>query len=301
MLNMKATKSYIIWMPKNGTGKSRQIIIRPGYLVALAIALIVSVLSIPFFQNHIFSLNQKIAFLDNKSREMKAEISNLRYLKQNLARIEDKDRQLNEYFGIEKMSAGSNEGLLGQGGASDMSEYLELDNTGNNPADSYLPAHLDSLESDFKKFEKLLKAKETIQDYTPNIIPVDKKGIHLSSGFGWRANPFTKRKEFHAAIDIAGNWGTKIIAPANGIVLKTGHDKRLGNYIVLRHSEQIKTIFGHLSNVAVKDGEEIFRGEKIGLMGNSGLSTSSHLHYMIVKDGRAVNPLEYILDVSEKL
>ncbi len=298
---MKASKSYIIWMPKNGSGKSRQFIIRPVYLVALSLALVASVLSIPFFQNHIFSLNQKIADLENKGISLESEISNLRYLKQNLARIEKKDRQLSKYFGIEDMSEAP-EGLFGKGGSPDMSEYLEYsDGAEKYPADSFLPAHLDNLASNLEKYEKLLETKETIQDCTPNIIPVDKKGIYLSSGFGWRVNPFTKRKEFHAAIDIAGDWGTKIIAPANGIVLKTGHDKRLGNYILLRHSEQIKTIFGHLSRILVKDGDEISRGKKIGLMGNTGLSTSSHLHYMVIKDGRAANPLEYILDVSEKL
>ena len=296
---MKASKSYIIWMPKNGTGKSRQIIIRPGYLVALSITLIVCVLSIPLFQNHIFSLNQRIADLEHTRTNMKSEISNLRYLEQNLARIEKKDRQLSKYFGIEDMSE-TPEGLFGKGGSPDMSEYLEGSGDESCPADSYLPVHLGTLEANFEKFEKLLETKEEIQDYTPNIVPVDKKGTYISSGFGWRVNPFTKRKEFHAALDIAGNWGTKIVAPANGVVLKTGHDKRLGNYILISHSEQIKTIYGHLSRVVVKEGEEVSRGKKIGLMGNTGLSTSSHLHYMVIKEGRAVNPLEYILDMSEK-
>ena len=260
------------------------------------------VLAIPFFQNHIFSLNQKIANLENKSITLKSEISDLKYLKQNLARIENKDRQLSRYFGMDNEQE-TLEGLLGKGGvSSDMLVSSENNvNTEGYPANSYLPDHLNSLESNFKKFEKLLKTKEKIQDYTPNIIPVEKKGIRLSSRFGWRINPFSKRKEFHAAIDISGNTGIKIFAPANGIILKTGHDKRLGNFIVISHSVEIKTIYGHLSRVQVKEGDEVSRGKKIGLMGNTGLSTSTHLHYMVVKDNRAVNPLEYILDVSETL
>ena len=295
---MKAAKSYIIWMPKSGSGKSRQVIISPKYLVALSITLAVCILSIPFFQNHIFTLKNKIADLENKKIALENEMSNLKYLKQNLARIENKDRQLSKYFGIDTPEA--MEDLFGKGGSSEISEYSDYEkNEENYPANSYLPAHLVSLEGNFEKFEKLLKSKEIIQDSTPNIMPLEQKGTYLSSGFGWRKNPFTKRREFHAAIDIAGNTGTKIIAPANGIVMKTGHDKRLGHFIVLRHSEHIKTIFGHLSRVLVKNGDEVSRGKKIGLMGNSGLSTSSHLHYMVVKDNRAVNPLEYILDMSK--
>jgi len=263
----------------------------------LSITLVLCVLSIPFLQNHIFSLNQKIANLENNSITLESEISNLKYLKQNLVRIENKDRQLSRYFGIE----GKPVDLLGKGGSPDMSGFSDHEGDAENyPADSYLPVHLDNLESNFDKFEELLKTKEKIQNFTPNMIPLEKKGIRLSSGFGWRVNPFTKRKEFHAALDIAGNMGTKIIAPANGIVLKAGYDERLGNFIVLRHSEQIKTLYGHLSRIQVKEGEEVSRGKKIGLMGNSGLSTSSHLHYMIVKNNRAVNPLEYILDMSNK-
>ena len=289
-------------MPKSGSGKSRQIIIRPRYLVALAVSLVLCVLSIPFLQNHIFTLNQMITDLENKKVSLKSEISELKYLKQNLARIENKDRQLSKYFGIDGKPE-SLDGLLGQGGDTDMPEYSKNSQTlSKHLADSYLPAHLDTLESKFEKYEKLLITKEKIQNHTPNIIPVEKKGrIRFSSGFGWRENPFTKRKEFHAAVDIAGNWGTKIIAPANGIVLKAGHDKRLGNFILIKHSEQIKTLFGHLCRIQVKEGDEVIRGKKIGLMGNTGLSTSTHLHYMVVKNGRAVNPMEYILDVSEKL
>ena len=298
---MKTAKLHMIWIPKNGSGKSRQFSVNPGYLVFLSIALVVCVLLVPFFQYNIFSLKQKMENMENQSIRLKSEVSNLKYLKQNLTRIEKKDRQLSRYFGMDD-TQDTPAGLLGEGGSPDISVYSDnREKAESYPVDSYLPVHLDELESNFKKFEKLLKNKEVIQNCTPSIIPVEKKEIHLSSGFGWRENPFTQGKEFHAALDIAGKIGTKIISPANGVVLKTGHDKRLGNFIVLRHSEKIKTIFGHLSRILVKEGDEVSRGQKIGLMGNSGLSTSTHLHYMVVKNDRAVNPLEYILDVNEDL
>ena len=298
---MKTGKSYIIWMPENGSGKSLQFRIGPGYLIALVIVLLICVLSIPLLQSHIMKLNRTILSLESKGVELKTEIASLEYLKQNLKRIEKKDRQLSEYFGMDERP-GSVEELLGKGGMPDMSGTLDYEaNAAPLSDETNLPSYLENLESKFKNFAKLLKRKDLILDYTPSILPLDKKGISLSSGFGWRINPFSKRKEFHAALDISGNKGMKIYAPANGIVLKAGRDKHLGNYIVLRHSDQIKTIFGHLSRILVKEGDEVTRGKKIGLMGNSGLSTSSHLHYMVVKNDRAVNPMEYILDASDDL
>ena len=298
---MKSEKSYIIWMPKNGSGRSRQFIIRPGYLIAFSISLAICILLIPLMQNHIFSLKKKISYIENKSLELKSEIASLEYLKQNLERIENKDRKLTEYFGLDENRSFADE-LLGKGGAPDIPDsfnYSEI--AGPFSDESNLSLHIDALESKFKHYAQLLKTKEAILDATPSILPIEKKGIFVSSGFGWRKNPFSKRKEFHAALDIAGNTGLKILAPARGIVIKTGYDKRLGNFIVLSHSEQIKTIFGHLSRILVKEGDEVIRGKNIGLMGNSGLSTSSHLHYMVVKNDRAVNPLEYILDASDNL
>jgi murein DD-endopeptidase MepM/ murein hydrolase activator NlpD len=296
---MRHKKSYIIWMPQNGSGKSHQFIIGPGYLIALAITIALCVVSIPVFQHRIFTLNKKISHLENSSTKMKTEIVNLRYLKDNLKQIEKKDRQLSEYFGLDSNSIDMG-GLPGKGGLSDGSEYMELEKTLLSvPDNNGLSTHINNLDEKFRKYSDLIKTRAQLLEITPSILPIEKKGLSLSSGFGWRENPFTKTKEFHAALDISGDIGTKIFAPARGLVLKTGYDKRIGNFVVIRHSDQIKTIFGHLSRVFAEEGKEVKRGDRIGLMGNSGLSTSSHLHYMVIKEGRAVNPLEYILDMSE--
>lgn len=295
---MRDNKSYIIWMPQNGSGKTHQIIINPWYLIALAITLMFCIVSIPFFQKHLLALNKKIVFLENNSTRMETEIANLRYLKDNLKKIEKKDRQLSEYFGLDSNSADM-EGLLGKGGMSDNSGYIEFEkNLLSLPDNNGLSSHINNLDEKFKKYSELNKTREQILEVTPSILPVEKNGISLSSNFGWRENPFTKSKEFHAALDISGHTGAKIFAPARGIVLKTGYNERIGKFIVIRHTDGIKTLFAHLSHIYAEDGKEVKRGERIGLMGNSGLSTSSHLHYMVIKEGRAVNPLEYILDMS---
>jgi hypothetical protein len=143
---------------------------------------------------------------------MKTEIAGLRYLKDNLKHIEKKDRQLSEYFGMNS-NITDLEGLPGRGGISDDSEYMELENSLlSMHDDNALSTHLTSLDERFKRYSELIKTHEQILEVTPSILPVEKKGISLSSGFGWRENPFTKSKEFHAAIDISGDIGTKIYA-----------------------------------------------------------------------------------------
>ncbi len=298
---MRNNKSYIIWMPQNGSCKTHQIIIDPRYLVTLSIALVLCIVSIPFLEHRLFTLNRKIAILEGRSASMKTEIAGLRYLKDNLEDIEKKDRQLSEYFGMGNNLSHMG-GLPGRGGISDDSGLKAIESSLLSlPEDNGLPTHLSNLDERFKKYSELIKSREQILEVTPSILPVEKKGISLSSNFGWRENPFTKAREFHAAIDISGDMGTKIYAPARGLVLKTGYDKRIGRFIVIRHTDKIDTIYGHLSAIYAESGKEVKRGERIGLMGNSGLSTGIHLHYMVIKEGRAVNPFEYILDAGDGL
>jgi len=296
---MQSEKSYIIWMPRCGTGKARQLLIRPVYILSLFITLFSSVLSIPFLETKVIELNIKLEELEQKKTGMESEIANLNYLKENLANIEMEDTMLSNYFGIDDNTFSR---FSGTGGALDLAEYSTGINNKNdlNISPHDLPAKLEVLKNNLKVYSRLLEEKDYLLEYTPNILPVDSKEIRFSSYFGWRKNPFTKTKDFHAGLDISGKKGTKIIAPANGIVIREGYDQRLGNYIVMQHGENLRTIFGHLSSINVAEGDELKRGDKIGLMGNSGLSTSNHLHYTVIKNDRAINPMQYILDISIK-
>ncbi len=117
----------------------------------------------------------------------------------------------------------------------------------------------------------------------------------LSSGYGYRISPITKRRHFHAAIDIANVRGTKIYAAATGTVsYVSGNNPVYGKAIEIRHPNGYKTLYSHLSKIYVRKGSLITRGSVIGLMGNTGFSTGSHLHFSITKNGRAVNPLRYV-------
>ena len=130
----------------------------------------------------------------------------------------------------------------------------------------------------------------TIQK-TPLIWPTEGR---ITSPYGYRFGPFSHRREFHKGIDIANALGTPIKAPADGVVVQVGWKRRgLGHYLVINHGE-ISTKFGHCHKILVKKGERIKRGQIIALMGSTGMSTGSHLHYEVRIKDRPVNPWYYL-------
>jgi len=142
------------------------------------------------------------------------------------------------------------------------------------------------LEQSFQKQYLLLAA-------TPSISPV--KGF-ISSGFGFRRNPFTSISDFHMGIDITAPLGKPVLSAANGIVSFAGFKSGYGNLITIDHGYGIQTNYAHLSKILVKVGQKVKRWDIIGLVGDTGQSTAPHLHYEIVKNNNPVNPLDYMLD-----
>lgn len=128
---------------------------------------------------------------------------------------------------------------------------------------------------------------------TPSIRPV--RGW-VTSGFGPRLSPFTGQLAMHDGLDIGAPPETPVRAPAAAKVESVGYDARLGNSISLDHGYGIESTYGHLAKILVKNGQKVKRGDIIGLVGSSGLSTGPHLHYAIKVNDRTVNPERYILD-----
>ena len=128
---------------------------------------------------------------------------------------------------------------------------------------------------------------------TPSIWPV--RG-YLSAGFGNRIDPFTGQRDFHAGIDISTPIGTRIHAPADGVVVAASVKGAYGNAITLDHGFGILTQYGHMASFNVKAGQRVRRGDVIGFVGNTGRSTAPHLHYEVWVRSQAQNPIHYILD-----
>jgi murein DD-endopeptidase MepM/ murein hydrolase activator NlpD len=118
----------------------------------------------------------------------------------------------------------------------------------------------------------------------------------VNSEFGTRLSPWTKTPEFHSGMDIGAAPGTPIRAPAPGTVYFAGSHPDFGLTVILDHSGNVRTIYGHLSKVLVRSGGPVERGAPVGLVGNTGRSSGPHLHYEVLVKGQPVNPRAYLWD-----
>jgi murein DD-endopeptidase MepM/ murein hydrolase activator NlpD len=113
----------------------------------------------------------------------------------------------------------------------------------------------------------------------------------INNEFGFRRNPFGGRSyEFHAGMDIDGERGDSVMAPANGTIIKAGWQGGYGNMIEIEHGNGLTTRYGHLSKVEVQVGDPVTRGQLIGLVGSTGRSTGPHLHYELRLNDKSINP-----------
>ncbi len=163
-----------------------------------------------------------------------------------------------------------------------------------------LPGDVDTLRLQGDTIaDQLLELEQTMDDQelkfssTPTIAPVI--GV-ITDGFGSRTDPFTGRRAHHNGLDLSARRGTPIMAPADGVVVFAGRKGGMGRMVRISHGFGYQTVYGHLDSIQVEPGQDVHRGEHIGQLGNTGRSTGPHLHYEVIKDGRTVNPLYYILD-----
>jgi murein DD-endopeptidase MepM/ murein hydrolase activator NlpD len=146
-------------------------------------------------------------------------------------------------------------------------------------------------EGSFREVLEFLEKKKSILARTPSIWPVEG---WVTSSFGYRSSPFTGRKEFHTALDIASRSGKEVVSPADGIVSDVDLRSDVGNTVTIDHGNGLSTSYSHLLRANVVKGKIVKRGEVIGFVGNTGRSTGSHLHYSVYLNGVPVNPRRYL-------
>lgn len=153
--------------------------------------------------------------------------------------------------------------------------------------------------ADEKRANAILQGLDNMNLYkiaafkTPFAMPV-RDAVRMTSGFGVRSDPFNGSARKHEGQDFAGAYGTAIFATADGVVIHAGWSNGYGRLVKIQHAYGIETRYGHLSQIRVKVGQKVSRGERIGDMGNSGRSTGTHLHYEIRIGGSAKNPMTFI-------
>lgn len=142
---------------------------------------------------------------------------------------------------------------------------------------------------------ELAKGKEKFLASIPAIQPIKNENLkHMASGYGYRSDPFTKIKKFHAGMDFSTDVGTPIYATGDGKVIRANNRlSGYGNLIEIDHGYGYLTRYAHLSKYNVKQGQTVKRGDIIGYSGSTGRSSGPHLHYEVHYQGNVVNPINY--------
>jgi murein DD-endopeptidase MepM/ murein hydrolase activator NlpD len=140
--------------------------------------------------------------------------------------------------------------------------------------------------------EGLLRNSRLADELVPSGRPVEKGWV--SSGYGYRNDPFSGKKAFHRGVDVAGKKNSNVIAVASGIVTWVGKKSGFGQLIELAHSNGYVTRYGHNSTILVQVGDLVTKGQPIALMGSSGRSTGPHVHFEIAQNGKTIDPAKYL-------
>jgi murein DD-endopeptidase MepM/ murein hydrolase activator NlpD len=215
-----------------------------------------------------------------------------------LASIEDRDNNVyRTYFNATPIS--DEQRKTGFGG---VNRYSGLAGYNNSELVEATTKRLDVLAKELviqskslDEIAKLAKDKNKLLAAIPAIQPVKNEDLRqMASGFGYRSDPFTKIRKFHAGMDFSARTGTPIYATGDGVV--SAADNKMsgyGNRVVINHGFGYQTLYGHMSKFAVRAGQKVKRGDVIGYVGSTGRSEAPHLHYEVHKNGEVVNPLNF--------
>jgi murein DD-endopeptidase MepM/ murein hydrolase activator NlpD len=147
----------------------------------------------------------------------------------------------------------------------------------------------------FDDLVKLANNKSVMLASIPAIQPISNKNLKsMTSGFGYRTHPIYKTTHLHAGMDFSSPVGSPIYATGDGVVEAADNlAQGYGNHVVINHNYGYKTLYGHMSRFAVRRGQKVKRGDVIGYVGSTGMSTAPHLHYEVIKNNNKINPINF--------
>ena len=155
-----------------------------------------------------------------------------------------------------------------------------------------LSKQLDDRSQQLAVLEDMMMNRKLDEEVVPAGRPITRGW--LSSYFGMRTDPFTGRRAHHAGIDFAGKLGSDVVAVAAGVVTYAGKRSGYGNLVEINHGKGYATRYGHNQEILVEVGQTVKKGQVIAHMGSTGRSTGPHVHFEVLYNGHAVNPLKYI-------
>jgi len=256
----------------------------------------VVLLNTPFFETP----KDKLQAREIENMQMRYEILNRKMdqVDEVLASVEERDNNLYRiYFNTSPIP--EEQRKAGFGG---VNRYKELEGYDNSELVINTSKRLDVISKELviqskslDEIAKLAKDKEKLLAAIPAIQPVKNEDLRaVASGFGYRSDPFTKIRKFHAGMDFSARTGTPIYATGDGVVANADNNSSgYGNHIVIRHGFGYETLYGHLSKYKVRAGQRVKRGDVIGYVGSTGRSEAPHLHYEVHKNGEVINPINF--------
>lgn len=156
---------------------------------------------------------------------------------------------------------------------------------------SVLRSVLNVIDAQLSSVRSVVERQQVLASATPSIWPTTG---WLTSSFGGRRDPFTGGIDYHAGLDISADKGKPVRATADGTINQAGWGGNYGNMVLVQHRFGLSTRYGHMSRLAVTPGQTVKRGDVIGYVGSTGRSTSAHLHYEVLLNGQAINPLRFL-------
>ncbi len=144
---------------------------------------------------------------------------------------------------------------------------------------------------------QMVKDRDKMINNIPSVAPISNKKLRrVGSGFGYRMHPILHVVKMHTGVDLSASRGTPVYATGDGMVLRADHASGYGQCVRINHGYSYQTRYAHLSKMLVVPGQVVKRGQLIGLVGNTGRSTSPHLHYEVRINNNPVNPVNYFYD-----
>ena len=236
--------------------------------------------------------------IKNYELQMKVLNKKLDQIESTIANIEKRDNNLYRTY-FEASPIPEEQRRMGFGG---INRYDYLDGYDNSDIIINTTERIDILTKELviqskslDEIELLAKNNELLLSSIPTIQPISNSDLkRMASGFGWRTDPFTKKRKRHWGMDFSAERGAPIYATGDGKVSRADNRAAgFGNHVRIDHGFGYVSIYAHMEKISVRKGNRVKRGDIIGYVGSSGRSVAPHLHYEITKDGRKINPINF--------
>lgn len=236
--------------------------------------------------------------INNYELQMKVLNKKLEQVESTLANIEKRDNNLYRVY-FETSPIPPEQRRMGFGG---INRYDYLNGYENSDLIINTTKRIDILTKELviqskslDEIELLAKNNESLLSSIPTIQPISNSDLkRMASGFGWRTDPFTKKRKRHWGMDFSAERGSPIYATGDGKISRADNTAAgFGNHVRIEHGFGYVSIYAHMDKISVRKGNRVKRGDIIGYVGSSGRSVAPHLHYEITKDGKKIDPINF--------